>query len=100
MEDISRSRIYKNVVRAVCLTIAFIYLDAAPLRAAGQMENNLPAQTRTVIERLDALSTLDAEGWKYHEGNIAHGEAVDLDDSAWTNVQQDVGGSWETSQAK
>jgi alpha-mannosidase len=43
----------------------------------------LPDQSRAVVARLLSLSELPAGTWKLHEGDLPHGEAVDLDDSGW-----------------
>ncbi len=44
-------------------------------------------QSRTVMERLDSLNNLPADEWRFHAGDVAHGEAVDLDDSSWQLVK-------------
>ena len=41
----------------------------------------LPADTHVVIDRLSSLSDLPDGAWKMHAGDLAHGEAVDLDES-------------------
>ena len=43
----------------------------------------LPAQSQAVVQRLLSLSQLPAGTWKVHEGDLPHGEALNLDDSAW-----------------
>ena len=43
----------------------------------------LPAAAMTTIDRLAELDTLPVEGWRFHAGDIAHGESVGLDDSSW-----------------
>lgn len=43
----------------------------------------LPANTHSVLNRLGALHDLPDGAWKVHAGDLAHGEAVDLDDSSW-----------------
>jgi alpha-mannosidase len=43
----------------------------------------LPAGSRTTIDRLAELNTLPVEGWRFHAGDVAHGEAVDLNDRSW-----------------
>ncbi|MGH9562817.1 MAG: alpha-mannosidase, partial [Terracidiphilus sp.] len=45
----------------------------------------LPPQSR-VVERLLSLSQLPAGTWKVHEGDLPHGEAVNLDDSGWQSA--------------
>ena len=43
----------------------------------------LPAPAQQVLPRLAALAELPAGTWKMHSGDLAHGEAVTLDDSDW-----------------
>jgi alpha-mannosidase len=48
-------------------------------RVAGQ----LPAESQAVLTRLGMLSELPDVAWKMHTGDMAHGEAADLDESGW-----------------
>ncbi len=48
--------------------------------------SNLPPESQAVIARLNSLAQLPAGTWKMHVGDLAHGEAVDLDDSNWTTI--------------
>src|SRR3984885_11210578 len=41
------------------------------------------------IAQLAALNELPAAEWRYHVGDVAHGEAVDLDDKNWEVVRGD-----------
>jgi len=43
----------------------------------------LPADTHVIIDRLSSLSNLPDGVWKMHSGDLAHGEAVDLNESDW-----------------
>ncbi len=38
---------------------------------------------RKVLDRLDSFRTLPGDEWRFHAGDIAHGESPDLDDSSW-----------------
>lgn len=40
-----------------------------------------------VAKRLQSLEYLPAEKWRFHTGDVAHGEAIDLDDSSWEEVK-------------
>src|SRR5208282_795265 len=46
----------------------------------------LPPQSQTVVKRLMSLSQLPAGTWKMHEGDLPHGEAVDVDTSGWQDA--------------
>ena len=47
---------------------------------------SLEPESRTVIERLSALHELPDGAWKLHAGDLAHGEAVGLDESSWQPI--------------
>src|SRR6202050_2160270 len=71
--------------------LAFLLLFALPARAQSAEESARAASTlsspsQAAIQRLSALDALPAEAWKTHEGDLAHGEALDLDDSSWPTV--------------
>ena len=53
---------------------------------AGKIAASLPAESRAVIDRLSTLSELPDGGWKMHSGDLAHGEALDLDESSWQPI--------------
>jgi alpha-mannosidase len=73
----------------VLLLVSFgVFLFARPVvgehgGAAAQPGANLPPESRAVLTRLASLSQLPAGTWKMHAGDMAHGEAVDLDESGW-----------------
>jgi alpha-mannosidase len=50
---------------------------------AGEIVKSLSGQSQAVVTRLTELNRLPADEWRYHAGDIAHGEAPDLDDSSW-----------------
>jgi alpha-mannosidase len=54
---------------------------------ASQIPATLSPQSQKVVERLGTFNNLPAEEWHYHVGDIAHGEAVNLDDSSWPLVK-------------
>ena len=47
----------------------------------------LPVEARAVIDRLSTLRELPEGVWKMHAGDLAHGEAVSLDESDWQPVK-------------
>jgi len=46
----------------------------------------LPQQERAIVDRLLSLGQLPAGTWKMHAGDLAHGEAVSLDETDWQPV--------------
>ena len=46
----------------------------------------LSTQSQAVVEGLSKLSSIPVEDWRLHVGDMAHGEAVNLDDSSWQTV--------------
>jgi alpha-mannosidase len=48
---------------------------------------NLPQESRSVLDRLTTLRELPDGTWKMHSGDLAHGEAVNADESGWTAIK-------------
>jgi alpha-mannosidase len=46
----------------------------------------LPDRSQDVVQRLLSLSQLPAGTWKMHEGDLPHGEAVNVDTSGWQDA--------------
>ena len=76
---------------------AIVMIFAGPGRAASQTAAqaakmtaeslaNLSPDSRAVLERLSALHELPDGAWKLHAGDLAHGEAVGLDESSWQSI--------------
>ncbi|MGD1107521.1 MAG: alpha-mannosidase, partial [Terracidiphilus sp.] len=88
MNSLSKTRCCLAIV--LLLSFAFV----AVLSASGQVvvsetervAAQLPSQSHAVVERLLSLGQLPAGTWKMHSGDLAHGEAVDLDESDWQPV--------------
>jgi alpha-mannosidase len=47
---------------------------------------DLEPKSTDVITRLTMLRELPDQGWKMHSGDLAHGEAVNLDESSWEPI--------------
>ena len=76
------------VLFAVCGAILCASHAAAQSAAeAAKIASNLQPQSQAVIERLSGLYELPDGVWKMHPGDLAHGEAVNLDDSGWETIQ-------------
>ncbi len=69
-----------------CVAIAALAPSSCPAQSADEVTSltkALPSASRTTIDRLAELNNLPVDGWRFHAGDIAHGESVSLDDSAW-----------------
>src|SRR4051794_8212291 len=53
---------------------------------AAQFADKLPQSSKNGIARLSALRELPDRQWKIHPGDLAHGEAINLDESAWQTI--------------
>ncbi|MBV8438303.1 MAG: alpha-mannosidase [Silvibacterium sp.] len=58
-----------------------------PVQSPDQVVKTLSPDAQRVITRLEDLSHLPSGEWRYHEGDIAHGESPTLDDSSWPQVK-------------
>ena len=92
-----------GVLLTSAVFLALIFCISTPAEAqhgkyAAQMPANLSPQSQKVIQRLDSFDNLPAESWRYHAGDLPHGEAMNLDDSSWPLVkaksQASTGAVW------
>ncbi len=93
-----------DVFGFILASILFTALWICPLAAhaqgqeeVAQITKSLSGESQKVIERLSGLDNLPAEEWRYHAGDIAHGEAVDLDDAGWQTVKAPSEGSTDAA---
>ena len=61
-------------------------MEAQSAADATKIAATLPADARAVIDRLSSLRELPDGAWKLHAGDLAHGEAVSLDESDWQPI--------------
>jgi alpha-mannosidase len=62
-------------------------VEAQHNKPAAEAPKSLSTQSQQVIDRLASFDDLPAAEWRYHAGDIAHGETLNLDDSAWPLVK-------------
>jgi alpha-mannosidase len=60
--------------------------QAQSAEEASKIDANLQPESQAVIARLSKLADLPDGTWKMHSGDLAHGEAVNLDDSGWQTI--------------
>jgi len=62
--------------------------SAAAEDSALRSTNASDPAIAAVTSQLKALAALPAEEWRFHEGDLPHGEATDLDDGQWSIVRR------------
>jgi alpha-mannosidase len=72
---------------ALCLFVSgsFGCVQAFPQSAsqAAEVVKTLSSSSQIAVQRLSELDLLPAVEWRFHAGDLAHGESPDLDDSSW-----------------
>ena len=86
-----RSLIHSRFCPCAALLAAAILLLHPQLRAqspseAEKLAAGLPPESRAVLDHLASLDELPDGVWKMHSGDLAHGEAVHLDESDWQTM--------------
>jgi alpha-mannosidase len=81
----------KCVVLFMALALVFFPVHVRAQSDAENVVKSLSARVQNIVKRLQALDSLPAELWRYHAGDVPHGEAVDLDDSGWQLVKGPTG---------
>ena len=71
---------------AICLSGQTLAIAQSPQQVA-EIVKSLDGNSQAVVARLGELNRLPADEWRFHAGDLAHGEAADLDDSSWPLVK-------------
>ena len=77
------------LVLFVCVYGTLLVADDARAQSAeeaAKIAANLQPEAQAVIARLSKLPDLPDGTWKMHSGDLAHGEAVNLDESDWQTI--------------
>jgi alpha-mannosidase len=75
------------VIRASLISVLFVTTAAAQSFTPVREQKNLSPEALKRLHQLELLNALPVESWKFHAGDIAHGESVTLDDSAWPEAK-------------
>jgi alpha-mannosidase len=70
--------------------------QAQSAEQAAQVVKSLGSNSQAVVSRLTELNRLPADEWRFHPGDLAHGESTALDDSSWQLVKAKAEGSQES----
>jgi hypothetical protein len=85
-----------NQPRLNILIAVAILLCPASIRCRRRgtfLTASLSVRTREVIGQLGLLLSLYANGWHYHDGDLPHGEELNLDDRSWQATDRLTKGS-------
>ncbi len=80
------SRIIRSVVLLIFAALLAASAQAQNPRQLQQALQSLSPQSQAIVNRLGTFDILPAAGWRYHAGDLAHGESPDLSDSAWPQL--------------
>ena len=76
----------RQMATAALAAICFVLAPGANAQRPAQVAHiaqSLSPQAQKVIERLSTFDDLPAVEWRYHAGDLPHGEDPTLDDSSW-----------------
>jgi len=81
----------------LCLTAALTLpaitsIAVAQSRTQSRPQGNLSPAALAKLGTLESLNTLPAADWRFHAGDLPHGESPTLDDSSWTVVHPGTAG--------
>src|SRR5579871_5699404 len=73
---------------ALIIGMAYLpVLKAQTCKQADEILKSYSAKSRDVVSILTALNHLPGEEWRFHAGDLTHGESPTLDDSSWQVVK-------------
>jgi alpha-mannosidase len=83
------AKLNRRPLLGIFLVLLLSFCAAARAQSAAETAKiaaTLPAESRAVLDRLTELRELPDGVWKLHAGDLAHGEAVHLDESGWQPI--------------
>jgi alpha-mannosidase len=87
--ELGGSHLAGGRVKIVSKTLAVFILVIFAMIAWGQTQPGTPSEpvVDSVSSELQKLTRLQAEEWRYHAGDLTHGEDIALDDSSWQTIK-------------
>ena len=83
----NRRRLAAFLLLLTAAVLTSVPMVAQTAEEAATIAAKLTPASRAVIERLSALHELPDGQWKSHTGDVAHGEAVALDENGWEPIK-------------
>ena len=72
---------------AACVFVGLESVSVAQSFTPVREQKNLSAAAIAKLHKLESLNALPAGEWRFHAGDLAHGEAISLDDTSWEQVK-------------
>jgi alpha-mannosidase len=85
-------RFLLTVVVGLAPALLQCYAHAQSAKQVAEITQTLSTESQKVIERLSTLDNLPADQWRFHSGDVAHGESPGLDDSSWPLMKPGTSG--------
>jgi len=91
----------KSALAPLCLFSVSLIALSFPVTLFAQTADtivaSLPPADQKVVARLGELNRLPSGDWRFHAGDVPHGESPSLDDSAWPVVKPGTKGPNEAA---
>ena len=75
-------RFFRGVSGVLCLA-SFLVCQCSAQNKETPLPSLLTAQSQQVLNTLASLSALPQPSWRYHVGDLTHGESPSVDDTSW-----------------
>ena len=75
---------------ALCLAALFtvpLHAQLFEMNHGNHAGVPMSPQQEATVKRLDSLNTLPTDKWRYHVGDVPHGEDPSLNDASWQEVE-------------
>lgn len=85
-----KTRLGRGVAVGTICAAALLFSSAVRAqnaRETAQIVKSMPSEAQQVVQRLGELDHLPAGEWRFHAGDVPHGESTSLDDSSWQTVK-------------
>jgi alpha-mannosidase len=83
-----RLPLLRTTIQALlALLLAPCAIHAQSAKEVSEILHTLSPQSQKTIERLASFDNLPGDAWRYHVGDLAHGEDPALNDSSWPEAK-------------
>src|ERR1700683_2429098 len=80
------AKLLHGLLWLLCLAGLGCLCAPAQDRREAPLPSILTPESQNILDKLASLSALPKPDWRYHAGDLAHGESPSLDDAGWQAV--------------